>query len=95
MAPSASIVSNNDTLRGCPEMSYFLKEVFLANPKLNTSEYRNVTFSPLWAYNLFQHSDVNYNGSSWLKRSDIILNVGNLGFIFDVKDQFDAQGFFK
>ncbi len=55
-------------------MSLFLKEVFLKNETLNTSEYREVNFTAIWAYHLFQHET---EKGKWTKNNDAILHIGN------------------
>lgn len=75
-------------MRGCPEISYFLNAVFLNNQEFNTSSYRNVSFPTLWVYNLFNHTN---DAKNWLKRADIILNVGNLDFIFNYFEKFESS----
>ena len=54
-------------------MSLFLKEVFLKNETLNTSEYREVNFTAIWAYGIFDHET---ESGKWTKKSDAILHVG-------------------
>lgn len=87
--PTPSIVTNNDTLRGYPEISLFLQKVFLQNQTYNNSNYTNITFPTLWAYKLFNHSN---DSKNWTKNDDIILHVGNLGFIFSEGEIFDNSG---
>lgn len=58
---------------GYPEISLFLKEIFLKNETVNTSEYREVNFTAIWAYALFDHET---ESGKWTKKNDAILHVG-------------------
>ena len=80
------MLTTNDTLRTPPEMSLYLKLVFLQKPGLNVTDYQNVTFSPDWAYRLFNHSS---NPNEWLTDPDLLLHVGNLDFIFQAGARYE------
>ena len=85
---SESIMSSNDTLRNFPEISLFLKEIFLKTPGINVSTYENISFSAEWAYNLFNHTSSDHE---WLKNYDVLLHVGNLDFLFKTGETFESS----
>lgn len=79
-------MSSNDTMRVAPEISLFLKNVFLKKNGINISDYENISFSAIWAYRLFSHSS---EEDKWLTNNDILLHVGNLQFIFEEGEKFE------
>ena len=81
--PSPSIVSTNDTLRGCPEISFYLTDVFLKNKTYaNNTNYTSVTFTTEWMMWITNHTRNNSNSSEYTRSPHSILHIGNIDFLF-------------